>query len=247
MAEASSRGAVRVVRLKYAHNDPLFFKAGLDAVSAGNIEAAELLASGRADVGLAPLTLAAKLGLSVVPRLAVYSVGPIISARIFRGRGRGFAAVGDTTVNALAAAKLLGVRFEKVDDPWRALDEYEGVLAIGDEALKMVHAGIPHLVDVGQLWQEAVGTPLVYAVLAARPGLPRADAERVADALEASLSAFYEDPRPLVASTARRLGVSEELIAEYFSRVKYKVDSAVLKGLEKELELLELPELKFIS
>ncbi|MEZ0249157.1 MAG: MqnA/MqnD/SBP family protein [Thermoproteus sp.] len=237
-----------VVRLKYAHNDPLFYKARLSVVSASNLEAARLLAEGKADVGFVPVTMAAELGLPIVPRLAVYSTGPVISARIFRGRGAGrYAAVGDTTVNARAAAVLLGVKFEKVEDPWRALDEYEGVLVIGDDALKMADRGLDYIADIGELWQERIGTPLIYAVLATRTGLPKVLAEDVAGELENSLAAFYEDPAPLVKRTAKRLGVGESIISNYFARVKYLVNDATLRGLEKEAELLGLREPKFIS
>lgn len=238
--------AVRVARLKYAHNDPIFFYAkGLEVISAGNLEAPRLLAEGKVDLAFVPITLAAELGLPVVPRLAVYSMGPVISARIFRGRGAsGYAAVNDTTVNARAAAKLLGVSFRRVEDVERALDEYAGVLVIGDGALRLVDRGVPYEVDVGELWQERVGAPLVYAMLAARLGLATGAVERAVKELENSLSAFYENPDPVVKRTAARLGIRELLVAEYFARVKYFVNSEVLRGLELEVDLLGLPSLR---
>lgn len=239
---------MRVVRLKYAHNDPIFHRVrGLHVISASNLEAPKLLLEGRADLAFVPVTLAAELDIPVVPRLAVYSVGPVISARIFKGAGSsGYAAISDTTVNARAAAKLLNISFERVDDPVTALARYKGVLVIGDDALKLVDKGIAHIVDVGELWQDKVGTPLVYAVLAARPGLRPSEAEAVTEELENSLAAFYEDPAPVVKASAARLGVSERLMAEYFTRVKYFVNNDVLKGLEVEEELLGLRRLRLL-
>jgi predicted solute-binding protein len=161
---------VRVVRIRYAHSEPLFWRAKVEAVEAGNLESARLLAGGAADLGFMPITLAAELGMPIVPRLAIYSVGSIISARLFKGRGEGFCAVSETTVSALALNKLLGLSFRRVEDPWAALEKCGGVLVVGDEALRMADRGVPHLADVGEVWQERVGTPLFFAVLAARPG-----------------------------------------------------------------------------
>ena len=93
---------MKVVRLKYAHNDPLFHRARVAAIPASNLASAQLLLTGEACCGFVPVTLAARHGLPVVPRLAVYSDGPVISSRLFKGGGAGYAAVEDTTVSALA-------------------------------------------------------------------------------------------------------------------------------------------------
>lgn len=65
----------------------------------------------------------------------------------------------ETTVSARVLTKLMGISFRKIDDPWRGLEECSQVLAVGDEALKMVDKGVGHITDVGELWWERVGTP----------------------------------------------------------------------------------------
>ncbi|MGC8583469.1 MAG: MqnA/MqnD/SBP family protein [Thermoproteus sp.] len=236
--------AVKVVRIRYAHSDPLFWKARVQAVEAGNLESARLLLDGVADIGFVPITLAAQYGLHIVPRLAIYSVGPIISSRLFKGRGSGGAcAVGETTVSARALSALLGLSFKGVDDPWTALDSCSEVLVVGDEALRMADRGVPHVVDVGELWQERVGSPLVFAVLVARPGAPGLE-EAVAE-MENSVASFYENPGPLIESVARRLSVSKSLVEEYYQRSRYLVNGSVVEAMKREAEILGLPPLRF--
>ena len=235
---------IRVVRIKYAHSEPLFWRARLEAVEAGNLEAARLLADGAADIGFVPITLAAELGMPIVPRLAIYSVGPIISARLFKGRGSGSCAVSESTVSARVLSRLMGLSFRRVEDPWTALEECGAVLAVGDEALRMADRGIPHLVDVGELWRERVGTPLFFAVLVARPGA--AGLEEAVQEMENSVAYFYENPAPVVEAVAKRLGVSRRLVEEYFSRSRYLVSKEQTRDMEKEAEILGLPRLKFL-
>ncbi|RFA95318.1 MqnA/MqnD/SBP family protein [Pyrobaculum aerophilum] len=237
---------MKVVRIKYAHSEPLFWRARLNVVEAGNLESARLIAEGVAEVGYVPITLAAELGLPVVPRLAIYSAGPMYSARLFAGRGGGGpCAVSETTVSARVLTKLMGISFRKIDDPWRGLEECSQVLAVGDEALKMVDKGVGHITDVGELWWERVGTPLFFAVLVAR----RWDAEvkRAVEEMENSVAAFYENPLPLVEQVARRLGVRRELVEEYYMRSRYFVPRDGIRHMEREAEILGLPRLKFLD
>lgn len=235
----------RVVRIKYAHSEPLFWRARLDVVEAGNLDAARLIASGAADLGFVPITMAAELGLPIVPRLAIYSAGPVLSARVFRGRGRGLCAVRETTVAARVLSRLLGASFRRVDDPWSALDECEAVLAVGDEALRMVDSGVPHLLDVGELWWERVRAPLFFAVLVARPGA--AGVKEAVREMERSLARFYESPEPVVRRVAARLGISERLVEEYFQRARYTLDGRHKECIRLEAEILGLPPPRFLD
>lgn len=237
---------MKVVRIRYAHSEPIFWKVGFEVLEAGNLEAAKLLADGAAELGFVPITMAAELGFPVVPRLAIYSVGPIISARLFRGDGdSAYCAVSDTTVSALVLRRLLGLEFVRVEDPWEALRRCRGVLVVGDEALRMADRGIPYLVDVGELWHARIGSPLFFAVLVARRW--SAEAERALAEMERSVASFYEDPRPVIESVAKRLGVSKSLLEEYYSRSRYIVGQDGVRHMEREAEILGLPALKFLS
>jgi predicted solute-binding protein len=233
----------RVARLKYSHSDPLFRYSGLESLSVSNRESIGLLLRGDVDLAFVPLTYASQNcgELKVIPAFVICSDGPVISARLFAGSGRGYAAVSDTSVNAMALRMLLGIEFERVDDPVAALGRYEGVLVIGDEALRLVDSGAPHRVDVGELWSRRVGLPLVYAVMAARRDADDAFVEHVVDSLGRSLERFRTDPEELVAEVSGRIGISGRLVREYYDRICYRVDARVLRGIEEEQRMLGLP------
>ncbi|ABP49830.1 MULTISPECIES: MqnA/MqnD/SBP family protein [Pyrobaculum] len=237
---------MRVVRIKYAHSEPLFWRARLEVVEGGNLEAARLIADCAADLGFVPITLAAELGLPIVPRLAIYAVGPIISARLFEGKGeKGPCAVSETTVSARVVSRLMGISFRRVEDPWRGLEECSQVLAVGDDALKMADVGVRHIVDVGELWWERVGTPLFFAVLVARRW--SRDVEAAVEEMENSVAMFYENPVPVVEAVSRRLGVSKSLVEEYFRRSRYLVGPDGVEHMRREAEILGLPPLRFLE
>jgi predicted solute-binding protein len=234
---------VRVARLKYSHSDPLFRYSGIDAISASNRESIDLLLGGRVDIAFIPLTYASLNcgALEILPEFAIFSEGPVISARLFAGAGEGYAAVSDTSVNAMALRKLMGLEFEIVDDPIAALRTHRGVLVIGDDALRLVDSGAPHLVDVGELWQRRVGLPLVYAVMAARRGVDARGAREIVRAIGASLERFRADPRELIAEVSRRIGVSGRLLQDYYGSIRYRVSESVMRGIEEELRVFGLP------
>ncbi|MFP3283718.1 MAG: MqnA/MqnD/SBP family protein [Nitrososphaeria archaeon] len=234
----------RVARLKYSHSDPLFRYSGLEPMSASNRESISLLLRGDVDVAFVPVTYAAQNcgALSFIPDFAVYSDGPVISAKLFRGSGRGYAAVSDTSVNALAIKRLLGIELNVVEDPLAALAEYEGVLVIGDDALRLTDAGIPYHVDTGELWRSRIGFPLVYAVMAARRDADPASIREISRSIGRSLERFYLDPAQLIAEVAHRINVSERLVREYYTVIGYRIDDRVLRGIEEELEVLGLPK-----
>ncbi|ADN49686.1 protein of unknown function DUF178 [Vulcanisaeta distributa DSM 14429] len=228
-----------VIRLKYAHSDPLFHYSGLNPIWASNNESIRLILEGKASIGFVPLTYAALNcdALYVIPKFAIYSDGPVISARLFKGLGTGYAAVSDTSVNALAVRRLLNIEIKVIDDPYTALRNFGAVLVIGDDALKMVDAGYPYIIDVGELWKERVGLPLVYAVMVVTRNYNYHELNTVISAIEKSLELFERDPEPVIQYTASRIGVSRELIRQYFGAIRYRVDDRVILGINEELRI----------
>jgi predicted solute-binding protein len=236
---------MKVARLKYTHSEPLFRYSGLNPVSASNNESIKLVLEGEVDVAFVPLTYAAQYCdvLGMIPHYAIYSRGPVLSARLFKGLGKGYAAVEDTSVNAGALTALMGITFDRVKDPYEALSRYEGVLVIGDEALKMSSRGLPYIVDVGELWERRVGKPLVYAVMVARLGVDYSELMGVVKRIGESLGIFMSNPEPLIREVAARLNVPEVVVRDYLTRsIRYVVDDEVIDGIRTELEVLKLPK-----
>nr|KJR72000.1 MAG: ABC transporter substrate-binding protein [Vulcanisaeta sp. AZ3] len=235
---------MRVARLRYAHSDPLFRYSGLEPISVSNNDSIKLVLEGKVDVAFVPVTYASLHcdSLVVVPAFAIYSKGPVVSARLFKGSGTGFAAVEDTSVNAMAIMKLMGITFERVSDPINALSRYEGVLVIGDDALRLADEGLPYIVDVGELWESRVGKPLVYAVMVARQNANKYSVIKVIDLINNSLSRFLKEPDKLIKEVSLRLGISVNLVRSYLlNSIRYVVNEEVIDGLRTELLLFGLP------
>ncbi len=237
---------MKVVRLKYSHSEPLFYKSSLKTVEASNLESARLILSGDVCCGFTPVTLAAEYGLPVVARVAIYSDGPIISSRLFKGRGVGYAAVEDTTVSARALKVTLGVELATVKSLEGAFEKFAGVLVIGDLALKLVDRGTPYVADVGEVWRDKFGTPLVYAVFATSPRADRREVIQAVEAIENSVSYFYENPTPLVESVATKLSISRNLTEQYFRVVKYFCTQRVIRGLELQTKIMNLKDISLL-
>lgn len=231
---------MRIVRLKYVHSDPLFYRVKASVVSASNLESAMLLANGFVCCGFVPVTLASRYKLRVVPRVAIYSDGVVMSSRLFKGGGVGYAAVEDTTVSALALKIALGIEFKRVPTLDGSLEQFSGVLIIGDDALKLVARGVPHIYDVGEVWREKFGRPLIYAVFAASPQASRDEVIEAVEEVENSVAYFYENPKPVVEAAAARLGVSPSIVEKYYNVVKYLMGRRALEGLEFQTEAMGL-------
>jgi chorismate dehydratase len=140
-----------------------------------------------------------------------------------------------------------------------ALDEGDAVLLIGDEGLDALHFPISGTVchDLGTIWQEWTGLPMVYAVWATReefalghgPEVSAAEAELVAcmdygsehlpEVVDAALATYHYD---------------RDSLSRYFALLHYGFAPEYQKGLMRfyELahqagELAEVPELRFID
>ena len=236
---------MRIARLKYVHSDPLFRYSGLNPVPVSNNESIKLILENEVDVAFVPLTYASHHCdiVNMVPYFAIYSRGPVLSARLFKGSGRGYAAVEDTSVNAGALTALMGISFNRVSNPYEALKQYEGVLVIGDEALRMTALGLPYITDVGELWERRIGKPLVYAIMVARVGVSISELMNVINGIRRSLNSFMSNPEPLIRDAANRLNVPEWVVRDYLMKsIKYEVNDEVIDGINTELEVLKLPK-----
>jgi chorismate dehydratase len=140
-----------------------------------------------------------------------------------------------------------------------ALDEGDAVLLIGDEGLDALHFPIPGTVchDLGAIWQEWTGLPMVYAVWATREEFARAHGPEVS-AAEAELSACMdygrEHPTEVVDAALAGYHYDRDSLNRYFELLHYGFAAEYQKGLLRfyELahqagELAEVPELRFID
>src|SRR6185436_13247585 len=131
-------------------------------------------------------------------------------------------------------------------------EEAEATLLIGDAALKSAFEDpTPHH-DLGRLWLERTGLPMVFAVWAAPEpvvdGLP--DLEH---ALVASVRLARSEPEKLAREASDRYGYPAGFLARYFEKLRYRFGPRERAGLMTFLELArdageldEVPELRFV-
>ena len=136
------------------------------------------LLTGRFDVALLPVIDYQRMpGLRLIPSGGIASDGPTLTVRIFSPvpvRQITTLACDTDSHTSVALARVLlaehlGIRpeFIPLDSP--GLDLQTPRLLIGDKVVCEQPAGLPHQIDLGQLWKEHTGLPFVFAAWMVRP------------------------------------------------------------------------------
>jgi chorismate dehydratase len=140
-----------------------------------------------------------------------------------------------------------------------ALRDHDAVLLIGDQALDALCFPEPETVcyDLGRIWQEWTGLPMVYAVWAARENFARshgAELLTVEDELVKCMDYGRERLDDVVESALSRTRLERAALAHYFDILDYDFPPVYQRGLRRfyELaheagELAEVPEMRFID
>src|SRR2546430_7502565 len=131
-------------------------------------------------------------------------------------------------------------------------EEADATLLIGDAALKSAFEDpTPHY-DLGRLWLERTGLPMVFAVWACPEPLP-AGLTELEDALVASVRLARAEPERLAHEASERYGYPAGFLARYFEKLRYRFGPRERAGLMTFLELAheageleEGPELRFV-
>src|ERR1043165_3785117 len=132
-------------------------------------------------------------------------------------------------------------------------EEADAKLLIGDAALKSAFEDpTPHH-DLGRLWLERTGLPMVFAVWAA-PDPPPPELLDLEEALVDSVRAARADPETLAYESAERYGYPAGFLARYFEKLRYRFGPRERAGLYTFLELAHevglletVPELRFVQ
>ncbi len=133
------------------------------------------------------------------------------------------------------------------------------MLLIGDQGLEALHFPTPGTTchDLGALWQEWTGLPMVYAVWAAREDFARGNGAELV-AVEGELVRCMDYGRDhlseVVESALGRYRFDRAGLTRYFARLRYDFTDEYRRGLARfyELaheagELAEVPRLRFID
>jgi chorismate dehydratase len=189
--------------------------------------------------------------LRLLPRLCVSSEGAVDSIQLVSRKP--LEHVRTVAVTPESATSVVLTKVLMPDAGHVPLgEEADAKLLIGDAALKSAFEDpTPHH-DLGRLWQERTGLPMVFAVWACPEPLQAGLAE-LEDALVASVRLARAEPERLAFEASDRYGYPAGFLARYFEKLRYSFGPRERAGLMTFLELAqeageldEVPELRFV-
>lgn len=246
---------IRLGRISYVNMAPLFFELDADVEEIAGVptELNQALLDGKAD--LAPISSIEYARhaeqLRILPRLCVSSEGAVDSIQLVsRAPLESIRSVAVTPESATSVVLVRVLLPDAVQVPLG--EEADATLLIGDAALRsMFEDPTPHH-DLGRLWQEETGLPMVYAVFACPEPAPDGVL-----ALEAALLGSHEAalarPEELARAASELYGYPAGFLARYFEKLRYRFGPRERAGLLTFFELARdageldrVPELRFV-
>ncbi len=247
---------IRLGRIGYVNMAPVFFRlqAEVEEVVGVPTELNRQVVAGELDI--APISSIAYARhadrLRLLPRLCVSSEGAVESIQLVSKTP--LPRIRTVAVTPESATSVVLTRVLLPDAEHVPLgEEAEATLLIGDAALRSAFEDpTPHH-DLGRLWLERTGLPMVFAVWAApepmHPELPELE-----EALVASVRAARADPELLAHESSARYGYPPGFLARYFEKLRYRFGPRERAGLYTFLEMArdvgeldEVPELRFVT
>lgn len=262
---APSAGPVRLGYIDYLNSLPIYYglesgkvplPAGVELVKAPPTTLNALLA--RRELEASPVSSFAFAqnadDLVLLPGLSINSTGFVHSVTLFHRNGLDTLRHGKICVTGESATSVvllkilmrerLGLDAEIVQgdaDPEEIGHSYDGILLIGDNALRASLA-YPNLgrLDLADEWTRWTGTPMVFAVWAARRDFAREDPQALAaiqNALAAGKAWGKAHRGEIVEHARRKLYLPRATMERYFRDLNYDLDAPKLAGLARYLEL----------
>ena len=249
---------IRLGRISYVNMAPVFHRLTHEVQEVTGVPTTlnRMLLDGEIDVApISSIEYARNAPrLRLLPRLCVSSEGAVDSiqlvTRISLGRIR-TVAVTPESATSVVLTKVLIPQAELL--PLEAADEADAKLLIGDAALKSAFEDpTPHH-DLGRLWLERTGLPMVFAVWAAPEPLVDGLGD-LQDSLVASVRLARSEPERLAYEASERYGYPPGFLARYFEKLRYSFGPRERAGLLTFLELARdvgeldaVPELRFVT
>ena len=245
---------IRLGRISYVNMAPVFYRLEyeVDEITGVPTELNRMLLDGEVDV--APISSIAYARnaeqLRLLPRLCVSSEGAVDSIQLVTKQALGrvrSVAVTPESATSVVLTKVLLPNAEHVP----LGEDAEARLLIGDAALKSAFEDpTPHY-DLGRLWLEKTGLPMVFAVWAAPDELADELAE-LEHALVASVRLARSEPESLAIEASERYGYPAGFLARYFEKLRYSFGPRERAGFYTFLEMARdvgelehVPELRF--
>jgi chorismate dehydratase len=246
---------VRLGRISYVNMAPVFYRLAADVEEVQGVptELNGRLLAGEVDVApISSIEYARHAdGLRLMPRLCVGSEGAVDSIQLVSRRPLEQVRTVAVTPESATSVVLTRVLLPEAEHVQLGEDA-DAKLLIGDAALKSAFEDpTPHY-DLGRLWLERTGLPMVFAVWACREPLCAGLGE-LEDALVASVRLARAEPEQLAHEASARYGYPAGFLARYFEKLRYRFGPRERAGLMTFLELAheagelaEVPELRFV-
>jgi chorismate dehydratase len=246
---------IRLGRISYVNMAPVFYRleADVEEVQGVPTDLNRRLVAGEID--LAPISSIEyarnAATLRILPRLCVSSEGAVDSiqlvSRVPLERVRTVAVTPESATSVVLTKVLIPDA-----DHVPLGEEADAKLLIGDAALKSAFEDpTPHY-DLGRLWLERTGLPMVFAVWAA-PDPPVPGTTELEDALVESVRLARAEPERLAYEASDRYGYPAGFLARYFEKLRYRFGPRERAGLYTFLELAHdvgeldhVPEFRFV-
>jgi chorismate dehydratase len=246
---------IRLGRISYVNMAPVFYRVETPFEEVAGVPTALNRALLEGECDLAPISSIEYARhaerLRILPRLCVSSEGAIDSiqlvSRVPLERVRSVAVTSESATSVVLTRVLLP---EAEHVPLEL--EADAKLLIGDAALQSAFEDpTPHY-DLGRLWLERTGLPMVFAVWAC-PDPPPEGVAGFEDALVASVRLARAEPERLAYEASERYGYPPGFLARYFEKLRYRFGPRERAGFLTFLELARdvgeldhVPELRFV-
>src|SRR6266498_669118 len=230
---------IRLGRISYVNMAPVFYRLEAEAEEIAGVptDLNRRLLAGELDIApISSIEYARNADrLRLLPRLCVSSQGAVESiqlvSRIPLEQVRTIAVTPESATSVVLTRVLLP---EAAQVPLG--EEADAKLLIGDAALQSAfNDPTPHH-DLGRLWLERTGLPMVFAVWAVPEPVPDGVAELEAKLVE-SVRRARAEPEQLAYESSERYGYPPGFLARYFEKLRYSFGPRERAGLMTFLEL----------
>ena len=247
---------IRLGRISYVNMAPLFFRLDADVEEVAGVPTELNRALLEGDVDLAPISSIEYArhanGLRILPRLCVSSEGAVDSIQLVSRAPLASIRSVAVTPESATSAVLVRVLFPEAEHVPLG-EAADARLLIGDAALRsMFEDPTPHH-DLGRLWLERTGLPMVYALFACPDPVPDGITE-LEDALLGAHRTARERPEDLARDASARYGYPAGFLARYFEKLRYRFGPRERAGVLTFFELARdagelaaVPELRLVA
>jgi chorismate dehydratase len=247
---------IKLGRISYVNMAPIFYRVGVEVEEVQGVPTVlnrQLIAGELDTAPISSIEYARHADkLRLLPRLCVASEGAVDSIQLVTRKPLEqvrIVAVTPESATSVVLTKVLLPEAEHVP----LGEPADATMLIGDAALKSAFEDpTPHY-DLGRLWLERTGLPMVFAVWAC-PEPVSPELLELEDALVASVRQARAEPEQLAYEASERYGYPPGFLARYFEKLRYRFGPRERAGLYTFLELARdagelatVPELRFVQ